>query len=70
MIADLAESLTSEFGKGFDAANLRSVRLFYEAFSNCDALRHELSWTHYRSLLRVEREADGLLDGLLTGGAK
>jgi len=21
---------------------------------NCDALRHELSWTHYRSLLRVE----------------
>lgn len=23
---------------------------------NCDALRHELSWTHYRTLLRVENE--------------
>lgn len=28
--------------------------LFYQAFQNCDALRHELSWTHYRLLLRVE----------------
>jgi len=30
------------------------MRLFYQAFPNRDALRHELSWTHYRSLLRVE----------------
>ncbi len=30
------------------------MRLFYQAFPNCDALRHELSWTHYRLLLRVE----------------
>jgi len=26
------------------------------AFPICDALRHELSWTHYRTLLRVEDE--------------
>jgi len=50
----LAERLTAEFGKGFDASNLRYMRLFYQAFPNCDALRHELSWTHYRLLLRVE----------------
>ena len=30
------------------------MRLFYQAFPMCDALRHELSWTHYRTLLRVE----------------
>jgi DUF1016 N-terminal domain len=30
------------------------MRLFYQAFPNCDALRHELSWTHYRLLLRVD----------------
>ena len=30
------------------------MRLFYQAFPNCDALRHELSWIHYRSLLRIE----------------
>jgi hypothetical protein len=23
-----------------------TARMFYQAFPNCDALRHELSWTH------------------------
>lgn len=54
LIPRLAETLRSEFGKGFDASNLRYMRLFYQAFPKRDALRHELSWTHYRSLLRVE----------------
>lgn len=53
----LAGQLTQEFGKGFDASNLRYMRLFYLAFPKCDALRHELSWTHYRLLTRVESEA-------------
>jgi predicted nuclease of restriction endonuclease-like (RecB) superfamily len=54
LLSSLAENLTREFGKGFDASNLRYMRLFYQAFPMCDALRHELSWTHYRTLLRVE----------------
>jgi predicted nuclease of restriction endonuclease-like (RecB) superfamily len=54
LLSRLAERLTAEFGKGFDASNLRYMRLFYQAFPNCDALRHELSWTHYRLLLRLE----------------
>ena len=56
LLSRLAESLTAEFGKGFDASNLRYMRLFYQAFPICDAVRHELSWTHYRLLLRVEDE--------------
>lgn len=56
LLPQLAEVLTREFGKGFDASNLRYMRLFFQAFPNCDALRHELSWTHYRLLLRVEDE--------------
>lgn len=56
LIPKLAESLTAEFGKGFDVSNLRYMRLFYQAFPIRDALRHELSWTHYRNLLRVEDE--------------
>jgi hypothetical protein len=31
--------------------------LFYQAFPKCDALRHELSWTHYRLLLHVGDQA-------------
>ncbi len=54
LLQQLAENLTHEFGKGFDVSNLRYMRLFFQAFPKCDALRHELSWTHYRLLLRVE----------------
>ena len=32
------------------------MRLFYSAFPKYDALRHELSWTHYRLLMRVDNE--------------
>jgi hypothetical protein len=54
LLPRLAERLTGELGKGFDTSNLRYMRLFYQAFPNCDALLHELSWTHCRMLLRVE----------------
>ena len=54
LLATLASVLTAEFGKGFDSSNLRYMRLFYQAFPMCDALRHELSWTHYRLLTRVD----------------
>jgi predicted nuclease of restriction endonuclease-like (RecB) superfamily len=53
LLPRLAEALTADFGRGFDASNLRYMRLFYQAFPIRDALRHELSWTHYRTLLRV-----------------
>ena len=54
MLPQLGEALSQEFGKGFDATNLRHMRGFFLAFPICDALRRELSWTHYRLLLRVD----------------
>ena len=48
-----------DFGKGFDESNLRYMRLFYSSFPIRDALRHELSWTHYRLLLKVDNESPG-----------
>ena len=53
VLKDLARRLTAEYGSGYDESNLRYMRLFYLAFPIRDALRHELSWTHYRSLTRV-----------------
>ena len=50
----LAQRLTDDFGKGFDDSNLRYMRLFYNAFPIRDAVRHELSWTHYRLLSKVD----------------
>lgn len=49
----ISERLTAEFGKGFTVANLRNMRQFYAAFPKRNALRSELSWTHYRLLMRV-----------------
>ena len=53
----LAASLSREFGKGFDTTNLRHMRVFYQAFPIRDALRPELSWTHYRTLLKVDQDS-------------
>jgi len=50
----LAKRLIVEFGKGFDESNLRHMRAFFQAFPIWDAVRPELSWTHYRTLLRVD----------------
>lgn len=53
----LSKRLQGEFGKGFDVTNLRNMRQFYLTFPKRDALRLELSWTHYRSLIRIENAA-------------
>ena len=56
LMSFLAEKLTEEFGKGFSVRNLQMMRQFYLSFPNANALRSELSWTHYRSLMRVVDE--------------
>lgn len=52
-LQQLSLQLTERQGKGFDVTNLRNMRLFYLSFPIRDAVRLELSWTHYRTLLRV-----------------
>ncbi len=54
VLKNLSRELTLEFGSGFDESNLRNIRQFYLAFPIRDAVRHELSWTHYRILSRIE----------------
>ena len=54
LLGQLSEKLTQVYGKGFDERNLRNMRAFYLAFANWNAVRSELSWTHYRVLLRVD----------------
>ncbi len=54
IIGFLSKKLTHEFGKGYSEAGLRYIRKFYIAFPIRHAMRDELSWTHYRFLLKVE----------------
>lgn len=53
-LEQLSRQLTERLGKGFDERNLRNMRQFYLTFPNRNAMRTELSWTHYRTLLKVE----------------
>ena len=50
ILATVSRELTDEFGKGFDEHNLRHMQAFYSTFSNWNAPRTELNWTHYRLL--------------------
>lgn len=55
LIIDLSKKLTKVFGKGFDKRNLWYMKDFYLTFQKVNALRSELTWTHYRLLLKVEK---------------
>lgn len=54
LIEELSKQMTNDFGKGFTATNLKYMRQFYLAFPNRHALRDQLSWTHYRMIMKVE----------------
>ncbi|MDE7094960.1 MAG: PDDEXK nuclease domain-containing protein, partial [Anaeroplasmataceae bacterium] len=56
LIEELSKQMTKDFGKGFTVANLKNMRQFYLAFPIRYALRSQLSWTHYRMIMRVEDE--------------
>lgn len=56
LIKDLSLRLKKEYGQGFTERNIRNIRSFYLAFPKWHALRTELAWTHYRLLLRLEKE--------------
>jgi predicted nuclease of restriction endonuclease-like (RecB) superfamily len=53
----LAARMKADGVKGFTPTNLKYMRQFYLAFPKSHALRGELSWTHYRLLLKVEKPA-------------
>jgi len=60
VINKLALDLTSHYGKGFDASNLYKFlqfsRLFPEILDAARLKSLSLTWSHYRSLLRVDNK--------------
>ena len=54
LLKDLTTVLTAQYGKGFDYSNLKNMRQFYQSYPIGDALRSQLSWTHYRLLMRID----------------
>ena len=54
ILQDISDKLQKEFGSGFSVRNLQQMKKFYSLFPNTNALRSQLTWTHYRLLLRIE----------------
>jgi len=57
IIKHLSKALVAEFGKGFSVANLKNFRKFYQTFPDFGkgyTLCSELSWSHYRLIMRLE----------------
>lgn len=54
----LSEQLTAEFGKGFSVSNLKNMRQFYCMFPIRYTVCSELSWSHYRLLMRISDEKE------------
>ncbi|MBI4453225.1 DUF1016 domain-containing protein [Candidatus Woesearchaeota archaeon] len=56
LIKEISHKLTKEYGNGFTERNIWYMREFYLKFKKVNALRAELTWTHYRLLLQVQNE--------------
>ena len=54
LLKELSIQLTKDFGKGFDESNLRRIRQFYILFPKRATVWHELSWSHYKLLIRID----------------
>jgi predicted nuclease of restriction endonuclease-like (RecB) superfamily len=54
IVETLSTRLSAEFGAGFSPANLWDMRRFYRLYPILQAAPRELTWTHYRLLLRLD----------------
>ncbi len=53
LIKELSKQLSDEFGKGYSKQNLWNMRQFYNSFPILSTLWRELSWSHYKLLIRI-----------------
>ena len=56
LIKELSIQMTKDFGKGYTERNLRFMRAFFLVFPKWNTVYSELSWSHYKLLVRVESE--------------
>ena len=58
LLANLAKDLTLLHGKGFSRSNLVYMRLFYQRYPISQMPSHQLSWSHYVELLKLDNDLE------------
>lgn len=56
LIKSLSKDLQPQFGSGFSVRQLERNRQFYRTFPIASALRTQLNWTHYKTLISIDNE--------------
>ena len=59
LISELPTQMAKDYGKGFDVINLRKWASCYMPFPKRATVWRELSWTHYKNLMREDKAASG-----------
>ena len=54
LIKEYSKKLTMELGKGYTTSALKRMRQFYLLIIKGATLWHQLSWSHYRELLKIK----------------
>jgi hypothetical protein len=54
LLENISEELVKEFGRGFDASNLRRMRRFYSLYQKWETVSPKLTWSHYCELIKTE----------------
>lgn len=50
----LSGELNTDFGRGFDASNLRRMRRFYLTYRKWETVSPKLTWSHYCELIKID----------------
>jgi len=58
LLDNLSKDLKLRYGKGFSRSNIIYMRLFYIKYSKSETLSHQLNWSHYFELLKVEDDLE------------
>jgi predicted nuclease of restriction endonuclease-like (RecB) superfamily len=56
LLDHLSKDLTARHGKSFSRSNLVYIRKLYQVFPISESLTHQLTWTHYIELLKIDDE--------------
>jgi predicted nuclease of restriction endonuclease-like (RecB) superfamily len=56
LIKSISDTFQPQFGTGFSVRQLEMNRQFYKTFPIANALRSQFSWTHYRTLIRIDNQ--------------
>ncbi len=58
VLEKLSKDLSLQHGKGFSLSNIKRFRQFYLVYPIGAAVSHQLSWSHYIELLKIENEIE------------